>query len=681
MNDDSNKTAPTTTPPIRPRLGLGGGRRMGGGGGLGVGTGEKAVHFGATLKTFARYLKRFWWLIGIVVILAIISTVFAVIGPKILGNMTNQVVNGYVDTKVYNQAIQQLPKNTMFPKGYTGADLLAKLPAAELKKIPTDEIGIVKTINLSQKPGINFGKIGSLAILLVGLYITSAIFSFGQGWLMSGVTQKVTYQFRKDISSKINRLPLRYFDSRPYGEVLTHVTNDVDTISQSLNQTLTQIITSIVTLIGIVVMMLTISWQLTLVALVTLPLSLGAMGIIIQRSQKYFKRQQDTLGHVNAKVEEIYGAQLVVKAFNGEERAVDEFQTINKRLYGSAWRAQFFSGLIMPLTNFVGYLGYVGIAVIGGALAVRGTVSIGGIQAFLQYIRQFSQPVSQVANSANVMQQMIAAAERVFTFLGQPEEDPERDNLVSLPAVKGQVEFDNVVFGYLPGKTIIKGFSAKIEPGQRIAIVGPTGAGKTTMVNLLMRFYEIASGSIKVDGVDTRNMKRSDVRKMFGMVLQDTWLFNGSVRDNLAYANPEANENDIIEAAKTAHLDHFIRALPKGYKTELNEEADNISEGEKQLLTISRAMLADPPILILDEATSSVDTRTEVLIQHAMEQIMKNKTSFVIAHRLSTIRGADLILVMNEGNIVEQGTHSSLLAQNGFYASMYNSQFAPVGNG
>jgi ATP-binding cassette subfamily B protein len=623
-------------------------------------------------------MRRFWIATVFVVILALASTIFTIVGPRILGNMTNQVVSGYTDKKIYDEISSYLPKNAVIPPGTTGADFLSKIPAAQLKQIPSSELPTIRKLNLSTRPSIDFKKIGQLALLLIFLYLLSAFFGFGQGWIMSGVTQKVTYQFRKDISAKINRLPLSFFDSRPYGEVLTHVTNDVDTISQSLNQTLTQIITSIATIIGIVIMMLTISWKLTLVALVTLPISLGMVGFIIKKSQRFFKGQQDILGHVNAKVEEIYGAQLVVTAFNGQSRAIDEFQDINGRLYNNAWRAQFFSGMAWPLTTFVGNLGYVGVAVIGGIMAVTGSVSIGGIQAFLQYIRNFSQPINQVANVSNVIQQMVAAAERVFGFLNQPEEPAETTELISLPSVKGKIEFDNVVFGYHPNKNIIKSFSAKVEPGQRIAIVGPTGAGKTTMVNLLMRFYEVKSGSIKIDGVDIRSMKRSDVRKMFGMVLQDAWLFNGSIRDNIAYASTQTDDQKVEAVAKAAHLDHFIRALPHGYNTEINEDADNVSLGEKQLLTIARAMLEDAPMMILDEATSSVDTRTEVLIQQAIDKIMVGKTSFVIAHRLSTIREADLILVMNEGNIVEQGKHHQLLAQNGFYASMYNSQFAPT---
>jgi len=674
----ADETPPTTTQ-TRPASITGGrGGGFGGRGGFGMGAGEKAEHFGATLKTFASYMRRFWLAIIFVVILALGSTVFMIVGPRILGNMTNQVVTGYADRKIYDDIISRLPKHTVIPPGTTGAVFLAKLPSAEVKEIPSSVLPTIKKLNLSKRPGIDFTKIGDLAILLMALYLLSAILSFGQGWIMSGVTQTVTYQFRKDISDKINRLPLSFFDSRPYGEVLTHVTNDVDTISQSLNQTLTQIITSAATIIGIVVMMLTISWKLTLVALVTLPISLGAVGFIIKKSQRYFKGQQDILGHVNAKVEETYGAQLVVTAFNGQARAAEEFQGINGRLYNNAWRAQFFSGLTWPVTTFIGNLGYVGVAVLGGLMAVTGSISIGGIQAFLQYIRNFSQPINQVANVSNVIQQMIAAAERVFGFLGQPEESAEADNLVRLPKVSGKVEFDKVVFSYYPDKDIIKGFSAKVEPGQRIAIVGPTGAGKTTMVNLLMRFYEVKSGSIKVDGVDIRAMKRADVRKMFGMVLQDAWLFNGTIRDNIAYAATNADDQKVEAVAKAAHLDHFIRALPQGYNTEINEDADNISLGEKQLLTIARAMLEDAPMMILDEATSSVDTRTEVLIQQAIDKIMIGKTSFVIAHRLSTIREADLILVMNEGNIVEQGKHQQLLAQNGFYAKMYNSQFAPT---
>ncbi|MEO8784811.1 MAG: ABC transporter ATP-binding protein, partial [Candidatus Saccharimonadales bacterium] len=534
---------PTSQPP---RL-----TRPMGGGGIQAGTGEKAEHFGDTLRTFAKYIRRYWLTIGVVAILAIASTIFAIVGPKILGNMTNYVVEGYVQHR--------------------------RLASA----------------------GINFAKIEQLAWLLVGLYLLSSLFSLIQGWIMAGLVQKISYQFRQDISAKINHLPLSYFDSRPYGEVLTHITNDVDTVSQSLNQAMTQVISSLTLIVGIILVMLTISWQLTLVALVTLPLSLVGVGVIIKKSQKYFRDQQAILGHLNAQVEETFGAQLVVKAYNGEERANRQFQKLNKQLYGTAWRAQFVSRLTIPMTKFFSNLAYAGVAVVGAGLAVRGTINIGDIQAFLQYVNSLSQPVSQVANAANVMQQMVAAAERVFKFLGQPQEATEPDNMVSLPAVRGQVEFDNVVFGYLPDQTIIKGFSAKVSPGQRIAIVGPTGAGKTTMVNLLMRFYEINSGSIKVDGVNIKDMHRADVRKMFGMVLQDTWLFNGTIRDNIAYAASQPDDKAIVAAAQRAHVDHFIGALPHGYDTELNEEADNVSQGEKQLLTIARATLADPPMLIL----------------------------------------------------------------------------------
>ncbi len=661
-----------STTQVRP-VGMGGGRM----GGAGY-TGEKAQNFSATLKTFAGYMRHYWLTIVVVTILAIASTIFTVVGPKLLGDMTNQVVNGYTDSRIYKQVVLSLPKGVNIPANVSGTQLLNILPRGEVLKLPASEVTVIKNLKPSSHHGINFTKIGQVAMLLVFLYLLSALFNFTQGYVMSGVTQRITYKFRKDISAKINLLPLSYFDSRSYGEVLTHVTNDVDSISQSLNQTLTQIITSATTLIGITIMMFTISWKLTLVALITLPLSFGAVGIIISKSQKYFKNQQDTLGNVNAKVEETYGAQLVVTAYNGQQRAYDEFQTMNRRLYNNAWKAQFLSGLTNPLTTFISNIGYVGVAVVGGILALQGSVSIGSIQAFLQYIRNFSQPISQVANVANIIQQMAAAAERVFTFLDQPEESVEKDNSITLSKVSGGVEFNNVLFGYLPDRKVIKNFSAKIEPGQRIAIVGPTGAGKTTIVNLLMRFYELNAGSIKVDGVDIASMKRADVRKMFGMVLQDAWLFNSTIRDNIAYATTQVDDEKVEQVSKDAHLDHFIRSLPNGYDTILDEEADNVSQGEKQLLTIARAMLEDAPMMILDEATSSVDTRTEALIQQAIDHIMIGKTSFVIAHRLSTIKNADLILVMNEGNIVEQGKHEDLLSKNGFYAKMYNSQFSPT---
>ncbi len=592
------------------------------GGHVRMGLVEKPKNFFATMKKLVSYMKPFWMPIGVVFVFAIISTLFAIVSPKILGNMTNQVVSGFV----------------------------AK--------------------------SMNFPKLKHFAVELVVLYLFSALFNYIQGWIMAGVSLKITYRFRRDISEKINRLPLAYFDKRTFGEVLSRVTNDVDTISQTLNQSLTQIVTSVTMIVGILIMMILISWQMTLVSIILVPLSFIFIFLIVKNSQHYFKEQQDSLGELNGHIEEMYAGHSVMRVCNGEKQSVEKFEKINAKLYGSAWVAQFLSGLMMPIMIFVGNLGFVGVSVLGGWLAIKGRIQIGDIQAFIQYVNQFNQPILQAANIANVLQSTAAAGERVFEFLEADEESDESKKKSFLPVVKGRVEFDNVVFGYDPDKVIIKGFSSNIESGQKIAIVGPTGAGKTTMVNLLMRFYDVNKGAIKIDGVDTRDMKRSEVRKLFGMVLQDTWLFNGTIRENIAYGKQDATEDEIVAAAVAAHADHFIHALPHGYDFELNEEADNISQGEKQLLTIARAMLMKTPMLILDEATSSVDTRTEQLIQKAMETLMEGKTSFVIAHRLSTIRNADLILVMNDGNIVEQGSHQELLDKNGFYASLYNSQFA-----
>jgi ATP-binding cassette subfamily B protein len=588
---------------------------------------EKPKNFSATMKKLVSYIKPFWISIIFVFVFAMVSTVFAILSPKILGNMTNEIV-----------------------------------------------IGLTKAVQ------IDFSKIADFGIELLVLYILSAIFSYIQGWMMTGVSQKITYRFRRDISEKINRLPLAYFDKRTFGEVLSRVTNDVDTVSQTLNQSLAQIVTSITMIIGIVIMMFSISWQMTLVSLVLVPLSFILIAVIVKKSQHYFKEQQDSLGEINGHVEEMYAGHNVMRVSNGEQQSIEKFEKINEKLYGSAWMSQFLSGLMFPIMTFVGNLGFVGVSVLGGWLAINGKIQIGGIQAFIQYVNQFNQPIVQTANIANVMQSTAAAAERVFEFLDEKEENVEDEKKVvsesATERTKGAVDFDKVVFGYDPDKVIIKGFTASIKSGTRIAIVGPTGAGKTTMVNLLMRFYDVNSGAIKIDGVDTRDMKRAEVRKLFGMVLQDTWLFNGTIRENIAYGKPDATAEEIVAAAEAAHADHFIHALPQGYDLKLNEEADNISQGEKQLLTIARAMLIKTPMLILDEATSSVDTRTEVLIQKAMENLMKGKTSFVIAHRLSTIRDADLILVMKDGNIVEQGNHKELLAKKGFYESLYNSQFA-----
>jgi ATP-binding cassette subfamily B protein len=545
---------------------------------------------------------------------------------------------------------------------------------------------------------VDFGAIGHILFSVLALYLTSAVFGYIQGWIMSGVSIKITYTFRKDLLAKINRMPLRYFDGTNHGEVLSRMTNDVDTVNQTLSQSLSQMITSVVSVLGVIVMMFSISWQMTLVALLILPVSMLLIRAIVNLSQRYFKDQQKYLGNANGTIEEMFGSHAVVKAFNGEERNIRGFEEVNGKLYGSAWKSQFLSGIMMPMMNFVGNVGYVGVVIVGGYLAAKKTIDLGDIQAFIQYVRSFNQPISQIANISNVLQQTAAAAERVFEFLEEAEETPDtaaaqeeaavpaaaahgtavelgEANVRSPEKARGAVEFRDVRFGYLEGKTVISDFSSTVEPGRRVAIVGPTGAGKTTLVKLLMRFYDVQSGAILVDGIDVRDYARSDLRKLFGMVLQDTWLFNGTIMDNLRYGKPDASEEEVIEAAKAAHVDHFIRAFPEGYQTVLNEETTNISQGQKQLLTIARAILANPPMLILDEATSSVDTHTEVLIQKAMNALMKGRTSFIIAHRLSTIRDADWILVMDHGDIVEQGTHDSLMAAGGFYAGLYNSQF------
>ncbi|NTV31466.1 ABC transporter ATP-binding protein [candidate division WWE3 bacterium] len=643
---------------------------------MGQGPAEKANNFKGTIKKLTVYLKPHWINIILVLVFSVASTVFAIVSPKILGHATNQIVDDYVSIKAYDQITSQLPPQMNIPAGATGADMLNKLPSQVKNQIPSSQLEKIMSLDLTHRPVFHFDAIAQIVVLLIGLYLLSALLSYIQGWIMTSVTQKVTNQFRKEISGKINRLPLSYFDTRTYGEVLSRVTNDIDTVSQTLNQSLSQIITSVIMILGITIMMLSISWLLTVVTILILPLSFVLIGLIMKKSQALFVKQQAGLGLLNGHIEEMYAGHLVMRIFNGQKDSIAKFNTINDDLYHSAWLSQFLSGLIFPLMTFIGNLGYVAVSVVGGWLAVNGKINIGDIQAFIQYVQQFNQPITQTANIANIMQSTAAAAERVFEFLDEPEESKESTNPVELLTVKGQVEFDQVMFGYQPDRIIINNLSASIKPGQRVAIVGPTGAGKTTLVNLLMRFYDVQGGSIKIDGVDIRDMKRSDVRKLFGMVLQDTWLFNGTIRDNITYGNPEASEEDIIHTAKEAHVDHFVRSLPSGYDMVINEEANNISQGEKQLLTIARAMLAKTPMLILDEATSSVDTRTEVLIQKAMDNLMQNKTSFVIAHRLSTIRNADLILVMKDGNVIEQGTHQSLLEQNGFYASLYNSQFS-----
>ncbi len=591
-----------------------------------MGAGEKAKDFKGTMKTLLSYLGKYRFAIILVVVFAIGSAAFSIIGPKLLGNATTEIFEGLVG-KITGQG------------------------------------------------GIDFGIIGSTLIFLLFLYAVSAIFSFIQGILMTNVSQKVSYQLRKALSEKIHRIPMKYFDGKTHGEVLSRVTNDIDTLSQSLNQSMTQVITSITTVIGVLIMMFSISWLMTLVALLILPLSLFLVAGVVKKSQKYFQAQQEYLGHVNGQVEEVYGGHSIVRAFNREEEVVKEFNQYNNTLYESAWKSQFLSGMMMPIMTFIGNISYVIISILGGYLAVKQTITVGDIQSFIQYVRSFNQPIAQVAQVANMLQSTAAAAERVFEFLNEEEEDQTVANPVHIDNLEGNVTFDHVRFGYIPEKTIIHDFSAKIEQGQKIAIVGPTGAGKTTMIKLLMRFYDVTDGAILIDGHNVKDFNRSELRDMFGMVLQDTWLFNGSIMENIRYGRVEATDEEVIAAAKSAHAHHFIKTLPAGYQMELNEEASNVSQGQKQLLTIARAILADPKILILDEATSSVDTRTEVRIQKAMDNLMRGRTSFVIAHRLSTIRDADLILVMKDGDIVEQGNHEQLLEKNGFYAELYNSQF------
>ncbi len=599
---------------------------MGRGGPMAMMKGEKARDFKGTMTKLLRYLGSYKTAILVVMFFAVASTIFSIVGPKVLGQAT---------TKLFEGVMAQIAGNG----------------------------------------SIDFGFIGWIILITLGLYLISALFSYIQGWVMSGISMKITYRFRQDISRKINCMPLSYFDGTNHGEVLSRVTNDVDTVSQTLNQSLSQVITSVTTLIGVLVMMLTISWQMTIVALVMVPLSLVIISMIISKSQVYFKQQQDFLGHVNGHVEEMYGGHAVIKAFNGEKKSNEQFSAFNDNLYNSAWKSQFLSGLMMPIMNFIGNLGYVAIVILGGYLATRGVVTIGDIQAFMQYVRSFTQPITQIANISNIFQQTAAAAERVFEFLEESDEVPESASPVKIDKVEGRVEFKDVHFGYSPEKTIINDFCATVNPGQKIAIVGPTGAGKTTMVKLLMRFYDVNSGAILVDGHDIRDFTRGDLRCMFAMVLQDTWLYNDTMMENIRYGRINASDEEVIEAAKAAHVDHYIRTLSDGYNTVLNEETTNVSQGQMQLLTIARAILADPSILILDEATSAVDTHTEVRIQKAMDTLMKGRTSFIIAHRLSTIRDADLILVMNNGDIVEQGKHEELLAKDGFYADLYNSQF------
>lgn len=591
--------------------------------------GEKPKDLKRTIKKLFGYLGSFRIAIFFVMIFAMVSTLFNVVGPKILGKATTALSEGMIG-------------------------------------------------KITGTGGFDFGYIGQILLFTLGLYLISSLFLFLQGFIMSGVTQKLCYRMRKELSAKINRMPMKYFESRTYGEVLSRITNDVDTLGMGLNQSITQIITSTTTMIGVLVMMLSISPLMTLIALVILPVSASLIGLVMKKSQKFFRSQQEYLGHINGQVEENFAGHLVIKAYNKEEDVVEEFNKTNQTLYNSAWKSQFLSGMMHPIMMFVGNLGYAAVALVGGILAIKGAITIGDIQAFIQYVRNFTQPIQQIAQVANMVQSMAAAAERVFEFLDEDEEDQLVDEPVSTKGLEGAVTFDHVSFGYNEDKIIIHDFSADIAPGQKIAIVGPTGAGKTTMVKLLMRFYDVNGGAIKVDGHNVKDFNRRELRDAFGMVLQDTWLFKGSIMENIRYGRLEATDEEVIAAAKAAHAHHFIQTLPGGYDMELNEDASNVSQGQKQLLTIARAILADNRIMILDEATSSVDTRTEIRIQKAMDNLMKGRTSFIIAHRLSTIRDADLILVMKDGDIVEQGNHQELLAKEGFYAQLYQSQFEQV---
>jgi ATP-binding cassette subfamily B multidrug efflux pump len=614
-----------------------GGMSSGSSGRMGMLEIAKARDFKGTMTKLLGYLGKYKIAITVVLIFAVASTAATIVGPKILGSAITILFEGVM-------------------------------------------------AQLSGRGAIDFGRIGQIVAITLSLYLISALFSYIQGWIMTGVATNITYRLRRDISEKINRMPLRYFDGTTHGEVLSRITNDVDTVNQTLSQSLTQIITSVVSVIGVLIMMLSINWLMTLLALITVPLSMIVVGLIIRQSQKFFKQQQDYLGHINGHVEEMYGGHVVMKAFNGEEKSAQKLKASNSVLYDAVWKSQALSGLIMPIMTFIGNLGYVVVTIVGGWLAIQKAITVGDIQAFIQYVRSFTQPITQLAQISNILQQTAAAAERVFEFLEEAEEAPETTHPVQLEKVAGHVGFKDIHFGYSPEKIVINDFCAEVKPGQKIAIVGPTGAGKTTMVKLLMRFYDVNNGAVLVDGRDIRDFTRRDLRQMFGMVLQDTWLFNGTIMENIRYGKPDATDEEVIAAAQAAHVDHFVHTLPDGYNMVLNEETSNISQGQMQLLTIARAVLANPRFLILDEATSSVDTRTEILIQRAMDNLMKARTSpsaplrtsFVIAHRLSTVRDADLILVMRDGNIVEQGTHEELLARGRFYAELYNSQFVQV---
>ena len=623
MNNNNQNQNPNQESAYRPPQRRG---QRGPMGGRGMMPGEKPKNLKKSLATLMRYMGKYKFGIFAVMIFAACSTVFSVVGPKILGKATTEL--------------------------YTG--LMAKIQGTGV---------------------IDFGRIGQILLFVLGLYLCSALLSFMQGWIMTGITQKVCYRLRKEISQKINRMPMKYFESRTYGEVLSRITNDVDTLGQGLNQSITTIITATATMIGVLIMMLSISPLMTLIAIIILPISMGLIGLVTKKSQKFFRAQQEYLGHINGQVEEVYGGHMVIKAFNREKDTIEEFEKTNNTLYDSAWKSQFLSGMMHPIMMFVGNLSYACVALSGGLLAIRGVITVGDIQAFIQYVKNFTQPIQQIAQVINLVQSMSAASERVFEFLDEEEEQQILEYPADIMKITGEVTFDHVRFGYDPEQVIIKDFSAHVKPGQKIAIVGPTGAGKTTMVKLLMRFYDVNSGQILLDDTNIKDFNRRDLRDAFGMVLQDTWLFKGSIMENIRYGRLDATDEEVIAAAKAARADHFIKTLPGGYQMELNEDASNVSQGQKQLLTIARAILADNKILILDEATSSVDTRTEVEIQKAMDNLMQGRTSFIIAHRLSTIRNADLILVMKDGDIIEQGNHEQLLAAGGFYANLYNSQF------
>ena len=676
-NNNQNKSSASSIKGARA------GRR--GPGGPGPGHGgmpvEKAKNFKSGLKRLMSYLGKHKIALVIITVMAIGSSVFSIFGPKILGNATTEL---FAPTAAKIEALSDLkdilPADVVdqISSGSLSEQEVMSLVMQNVDTTDPQQMSVLNTamekVQAAQQQGIDFGKIGGILITVLVLYVISGIFTFIMQFVMAKTSQVVVYDMRRQVDEKISRLPLKYFDGKTHGEILSRVTNDIDTVSTTLAQGLTQVISSATMLIGIIVMMFTISWLITLVCLVVLPLSFIFVQLIVKKSQKYFKGQQKELGNINGHVEEMYAGHTVIKAFGKEEDSVEKFEKINGRLYTVGWKAQFLSGIMMPLINFVSNLSFVFVCAIGGVMVINGSISIGDVQAFIQYSRRFTQPIMQVSQIANVLQSTVAAAERVFEVLDEEEIPLEKqDNIIRYP--KGAVAFEHVSFGYVPGITVIKDMNLTVSPGEVVAIVGPTGAGKTTLVNLLMRFYEIDSGRIMVDGIDITSMPRENLRHQFGMVLQDTWLFGGTIKDNIAYGREDATDMDIIRAAKMAHADHFIRTLPNGYETVLNEEASNISQGQKQLLTIARALLADPPILILDEATSNVDTRTEAYIQNAMVELMKGRTNFVIAHRLSTIRDASTILVMNEGEIIEQGNHKTLMAQNGFYADLYNSQF------